>query len=137
MKPLLILLITLIGCSQEPVEIHYGSDECAHCKMLISDERFASQIVTEKGKSLKFDAIECMAKYAGAHKSELESAAYWVSDFSLETDWIDVNNARLVRSKVVKSPMGAGLVALSSDELLNAHLAQFEGEPVIWSDLVK
>ena len=137
MKTLMIFLFVLLGCSQEPVDIHYGSDECAHCKMLISDERFTSQIVTKTGKALKFDAIECMAKYAGSHKSELQESVLWVSDFSGTTEWVNTNEARFIRSEVIKSPMGAGLLAVSSKELLEEHLARFKGEIVAWDDLVK
>jgi copper chaperone NosL len=137
MRTLILIAAFLAGCSQEPVEIHYGSDECTHCRMMISDERFASQIVTETGKSLKFDSAECLAEYSGDHKDELTQSKFWVSDFSGNINWVEVKQAVFVRSEVVKSPMGAGLLAFDKEESAQQHLSEFPGEVVLWSDLVK
>lgn len=131
------MIMLLAACSQEPAEIHYGGDECAHCKMMITDDRFASQIVTETGKAIKFDAIECMATYAGDHKTELEAAKYWVSDFNNPGSWINITNAILVRSEVINSPMGASLLAIDSQEALDKHLAEYPGKTESWEQLVK
>lgn len=131
------LLLFLSACSQEPVEIHYGSDECAHCKMMITDDRFASQIATETGKAIKFDAIECMADYAGENKSELQSAELWVSDFNNPGKWININNVFLIRSEVINSPMGESLLALDTEKDMEDHLAKYPGKRVEWQQLVK
>lgn len=131
------VVILLTACSQEPAEIHYGSDECAHCKMMITDNRFAAQAVTETGKAIKFDAIECMSGYAADHKSELKSARLWVSDFSEPGNWLEVGNAKIVRSNVINSPMGESLLALETEQEMEQHLAEYPGEEVEWKRLVK
>lgn len=133
----LALIVLLSSCSQQPAEIHYGSDECAHCKMMITDNRFAAQAVTETGKSMKFDAIECMADYAGENKSELQSAELWVSDFNNPWEWININNAFLIKSEVINSPMGESLLALDTEKDMKEHLAEYPGERVEWQRLVK
>ncbi len=133
----LALIVLLSSCSQQPAEIHYGSDECAHCKMMITDNRFAAQAVTETGKSIKFDAIECMADYAGENKSELQSAELWVSDFNNPGIWININNAFLIKSEVINSPMGESLLALDTEKDMKEHLAEYPGERVEWQQLVK
>lgn len=130
-------MILVSSCSQKPAEIHYGSDECAHCRMMITDDRFASQIVTETGKTIKFDAIECMAAYAGDHKSEMHSAKLWVSDFSSPGEWLNVENARLIESRVVKSPMGGSLLAIDSPEAAEEYLNEYPGEVTDWQQIVK
>lgn len=132
-----ILAFSLASCSQKPAEMHYGQDECAYCRMMITDNRFAAQIVTGTGKAVKFDAIECMAAYTGEHKSELESARFWVSDFSAPGSWIGLQQATLVRSEVINSPMGASLLALPGEEVTARHLAEYPGERVSWEGLVK
>ena len=72
---MLVLATTLfLACSQKPAEIRYGEDQCIHCHMTITDSRFVAEIVTAKGKALKFDAIECMVSYLKDHKKELDSA---------------------------------------------------------------
>lgn len=132
-----VLALLMMACSQKPAEIYYGSDECTHCKMMITDDRFASQIVTETGKAIKFDAIECMASYASDHKSELKSAKLWVSDFSRPGNWVEVNDAVLIKSDVINSPMGASLLAVGSPETAKEHMKEYPGEGVKWQQIVK
>ncbi|MDX1585184.1 MAG: nitrous oxide reductase accessory protein NosL [Balneolaceae bacterium] len=131
------LPLILNACSQKPAEIHYGSDECAYCRMMITDSRFASQIVTGTGKAITFDAIECMADYTEENKSDLESAKMWVSDFNNPGNWIEVQNAKIVQSEVVKSPMGESLLAFENEDEMNEHLSEYPGKPVDWQSIVK
>ena len=134
---LAILVALLSACSQKPDEVHYRSDECAFCKMMITDSRFATQIVMDTGKSIKFDAIECMADYAEENKPELESAKMWVSDFNNPGNWIEVGNANFVKSEVVKSPMGESLLAFETEEERQKHLSEYPGKPIEWQSIVK
>jgi len=134
---LLIFFLTLQACSQNPHQTHYGSDECAYCRMMITDNQFAAQAVTQKGKSIKFDAIECMAAYAGEEKTELENARFWVSDFTVPGNWVEVDQAVIIRSEVINSPMGASLLAIGDADSASAHLAQFPAKKVQWEALVK
>lgn len=132
-----LMIPMLVSCSQQPAEIHYGSDECAHCKMIIADSRFVAQMVTKTGKSIKFDAIECMARYAGDHKTELESAKLWLGNFDNPGEWIALENAYIIQSRVINSPMGESLLAFKSEQQMKEHLAEYPGEHVTWQRLVK
>ena len=134
---LLIAMTLLTACSQQPDRIHYGSDECAHCKMMITDNRFAAQLVTETGKAYKFDAIECLAEYTGANKSELESAKFWISNFYEPGTWIEADKAFIVKSEVIKSPMGESLLAFEIEQQMQDHLAEYPGEEIAWQRLIR
>lgn len=129
----LSLFMGLMGCSQEPVEIHYASDECAHCKMMITDEQFASQLITEKGKALKFDAIECLAVYHREH--EFPGARLWVSDYNEPGNWLDAFTAQYVKSEVINSPMGESLLAFASREAAEEHIAEKPGRLLRWEEV--
>lgn len=129
------LLLFVAACSQEPVEIHYASDECAHCKMMITDDQFASQIVTDKGKALKFDAIECMAVYHREHKEELNKARLWVSNYNEPGTWLNALEAQYVKSEVVKSPMGESLLALPNKEVAESHISERPGRLLLWDEV--
>ena len=130
------VLILMVACSQEPAEIHYGSDECAYCRMMISDAQFASQMVSETGKTIKFDAIECMAAYTKENRSEFEGPKLWVSDFNNPGNWIEVGNGAIVQSEVINSPMGASLLAFDSEESAKEHIQQYPGKIIEWETLV-
>ncbi|MDZ7657735.1 nitrous oxide reductase accessory protein NosL [Fodinibius sp.] len=127
------LLLLVTACSQEPAEVHYGSDECAHCKMMITDKQFASQIVTDKGKALKFDAIECMAVYHRMNEDELDGAKLYVSNYDEPGNWLNAREAQFVKSEVVNSPMGESLLAFPSQEEAKKHIAERPGKLLDWA----
>jgi copper chaperone NosL len=131
------ILMLVIACSQEPAEIHYGSDECAHCKMMITDSQFASQIVTDKGKAIKFDAIECMAVYQRNHSGEFEGAKLWVSNYDNPGEWVAARDAQFIKSEVVNSPMGESLLAFPSKEKAENHLQDKPGKLLQWEAVAK
>ncbi|PAU93280.1 hypothetical protein CK503_12720 [Aliifodinibius salipaludis] len=129
------LLLLATACSQEPAVIHYGSDECTHCKMMITDEQFASQIVTDKGKALKFDAIECMAVYQRENADELQGAIRYVSDYNQPGNWLKAKEAQFVKSEVVNSPMGESVLAFPTEEEAKKHTSERPGQLLEWAEV--
>lgn len=129
------LLFFAAACSQEPVEIHYASDECVHCKMMITDNEFAAQLVTEKGKALKFDAIECLAVYHRENEDDLKDARLWVSNYNEPGTWLDAFEAQYVKSEVIKSPMGESLLALPTKQAADEHLEDKPGRLLRWNEM--
>lgn len=112
-----LLILILSGCiSQDPVEIHLHSEECAHCKMVISDRQFASQVVSEKGKAYLFDAVECMIAFTIQNPEITESAAIYLPDYKNPGSWISYENSVIYRSAEVKSPMGLSLYVISKND---------------------
>ena len=63
MKKVLSLLslgLLMASCAPKAEPIDYGKEECAFCKMTIVSPQFASEVVTQKSKAFKYDAVECM-----------------------------------------------------------------------------
>ncbi len=136
--PLLVIaamLFVMTACSQEPAEIHYASDECTHCKMMITDKQFASQVVTDKGKAYKFDAIECMAAYYQNNSGELENAMLYVSNYDKPGEWINARRAQFVKSEVVNSPMGESMLAFPSSKEAKEHTSERPGALLQWDEV--
>lgn len=128
--------IALSGCSSDqPDTIYYGQDACAHCTMLITDERFAAELKTSKGRAFKFDAIECMAAYSNNHADQLDGAHLWVKNFAVPEQWILVNEALFLQSPDVKSPMGLSLLATESREEMDQLQQEFGGQTMNWSEV--
>ena len=107
--------LMIAGCATGPSEIRYGEDVCVHCRMPIADPRFATELVTETGKVLKFDAIECAAAHASANLAGTDYEAYVHLPDDL-SQWVRADNAQFVRSADIRSPMGAGLGVLGRAE---------------------
>jgi len=104
-------------CSVEPQPINYGSDACDFCKMTIVENRWASEIVTAKGRAYKYDAIECMMNYMNRKDiSADELALLLVDDYSQPGVLIDAYSATYIISDSIPSPMGAFLSAFSKKE---------------------
>jgi len=102
----------------EPRPIAYGRDECAYCRMVVSDSRFAAALVTATGRTLVFDSIECLASYCAQGRDDRGRDAVqspWVSDYEHPGHLLAARRARFVRVGGPGSPMGQGLVALRSD----------------------
>ncbi len=117
--PVLLLASGLLfnACSDKPEAIAFGKDECANCKMSISDQRFGAVLVTKKSKNYKFDSIECMLGFLQDKKlEEAEVATEWVVDFMQPGNLVPARKAWYLKSEKVPSPMGLDLSAYSSKE---------------------
>ena len=102
-----------------PRAIAYDHDECAYCRMVVSDPRFAAAMVTAKGRTLPFDSIECLAGfYAQSRRDHGRDAtrSLWVSDYARPGQLIAAERARFLRVEGPGSPMGKGLMAFRSDD---------------------
>lgn len=127
------MLLFFTACEPKPANIEYGFDACHHCKMTIADNRFGSQLVTDKGKAYKFDAIECMAQYM---EGVNESYAYvLVTDLPTPEKFIDAETAVFVQSKALPSPMGMNLSAYENESEANEVLQNVEGSLLTWEEV--
>ena len=106
------LVLFLLTCSSEPpgpVEIAFGSESCAFCRMVISDKRFPTQIVSPGHDPLFFDDIDCMARHVAAHALP-ENETTFVTDYKTST-WIRAREASYFHCPGLASPMSSGLIA--------------------------
>ena len=107
-----IFTIVLGACDQSPKPISYGNEACSHCKMQIMDNRFGAQVVTSKGKAIKFDAIECMINYTKGN--EINGSKLYVTDYANPGSFIEAKTAHFLKSHKIPSPMGENLSAYSN-----------------------
>ena len=114
----------VIACQQDPTPIDYGNQACAYCRMSIVDERYAAQLVNEKTKTYSFDAIECMINFKQGNLNERWQSEL-VTDYRHPKKLMPAENAWIVRSKQLPSPMGEYLTATSNrteaEELEQKH----------------
>ena len=68
--------------------------------MQISDERFGAALVTTKGRTVKFDSIECLLVYYKQAASANDVASVWVSDFRHPGDLLNADSARFIEPRV-------------------------------------
>ena len=132
---LTLFLLLLSACiNQEPKEVNLHTDECAYCKMVISDQQFASQLVSDKGKSYPFDSIECMAAYAYQTPDVAENAKHYAADYTQRGEWLLIDNADIYHAESVPSPMGLSLFALPRQDSIPSQIA--DAEKMSWDETI-
>ncbi len=134
----LISSLLFFSCNPGPEPIKPGIDNCAHCKMTISDAKFASQLITQKGRVYKFDDLQCLLPFAASPEiSEIGIKAYYVSDFNEPATLIPADQAIFLKSDQLKGPMGGNIAAFANEDGLRTAEELFPGTPLSWSDILK
>jgi len=119
-----IVAAALAGCGTSelrPVEL-FPEDECAHCRMSVSDPKFASEIITQNGEVFKFDDLSCLDKFR-KHRNDQAIAAIFVKDFET-TRWLRYEQSVIIETGIA-TPMGSGKIAVSGSERAAAVKQQF------------
>lgn len=107
---LLMIITAFTACSKNgPQEIAVGKDQCENCKMTISEPKYATQLVTDKGRMYKFDDIKCMKDYELGNKDAANAKTY-VADFP-SGQFFESTSATLIEGGSIKSPMGGNTQA--------------------------
>jgi len=133
---LLFAVSILLACNPESQPINYGSDMCEFCRMSIVDQRFGSEIVTQKGKVYKFDAVECMVNYMD-NRVEDETTLKYILTNTLDApgELIDVHECRFLKSKNMPSPMGMFINPFKDSALAIRNQEENSGAIHDWTSL--
>lgn len=123
------------SCSVKPQDIHYGQDMCDYCKMSIVDNRYGSEIVSDKGKIYKFDAIECMINFIKENKNtdyKYKLVTYFDDPGKLQ----DAETAAFLITDKLPSPMRGDINAFANIEKANEYQKKYGGEIYTWKELL-
>jgi copper chaperone NosL len=105
--------------------------------MTIVDNKFAAEIVTNKGRVYKFDAAECMIKYIKSGKiKEEDIKSRFVTDASKPGEFVDATTASYLISENFPSPMGANLSAFGSKSDAEKFQKDYSGELKTWDEVL-
>ncbi len=132
---LVYIFFSLAGCAPGPKPIAYGTDACHFCRMTIVDRQHAAELVTQKGKVFKFDAVECMVN------SIEEIGVGNISQYLCNTndvpgELVDATAASFLVSEALPSPMGANLTAFSTQGEANKAHEEYGGRLYTWEPLL-
>ena len=134
--PAVIFFLAACEKSNKPVPINYGVDECAYCRMKITDPRYGSELILKTGKPYKFDSIECLAAFYIENKEKLPVGFLWVPDF-LTKSFIKAETAYYLHSKNLPSPMSLNISAHKTKENLKKVKEKYGGEELNWKDVLE
>lgn len=118
----------------EPRPINMNKDTCAGCKMTITDLKFATEFITDKGKIYVFDDLSCMIHYLTKH-SDIKAKALFVPDYLLSNELLKLQTAFFVKGDRVRSPMGGNIAAFKTQDAAEMYAKEFHSEVMSWTDL--
>lgn len=135
---LMTYCIFLFGCKQGFEPVDYGHDVCTNCKMTIMDRRFAAEIVTGKGKTIKFDDIACLIKYKVSAGISDKNIQAFVSDYNHPgQSFLDAKLAVYLHSDIYKSPMNGNCAAFPPQIVTESQYKTGLAQTLLsWGDLV-
>ncbi len=114
-----------------PQPIVYDREPCSHCRMLISEPRFAAQLETQDGEIRSFDDPGCLLAALAAQSGGVR--ALWFHHLH-EDRWLDA--AQVAFQKTERTPMGYGLAAVAAGtpgalslEQARARVAEHDAPP--------
>lgn len=135
----LLAALILVACEAVEEPIRYGKDECADCKMTITDQRFGGEIVTKKGKVYKFDDAGCLATFLrDGRVAPADVKLTLLSDFKRPTKFVAADRASYLLHESLKSPMRSDCAAFASDAERDGVKQELGGGKVLkWEDVQK
>jgi copper chaperone NosL len=104
--------------------------------MTITDPLFASQLTTVKGRQYIFDDLSCMTSYK-KENTILEVDRYYVADFCNPLAFIDLEQAILLRSDSLRSPMNGNIAAFAIQDSAMHYKTRYDAMEVLWADLLR
>lgn len=137
------ILVPWMGCGSSdelsPPALHLGEDVCSHCNMILNEEKFvaASIEVSKDGMrtTLLFDDLSCLVDHEKAPDAPQVLARY-VHD-AQSVNWIPVEAATFVHSESIRSPMGGGVLAVSTGPLVESFSKEYESRPMTFEQVVQ
>lgn len=131
---ILSFFLITIGCSKKEAEpIKLNVDQCEFCKMKISDGKFASEIITSKGRVYKFDDIRCMVSYN--HENNISVDKSYVNDFSQENSLISIDEAFFLKGGNISSPMRGNIAAFKDELEFEEYITKLNATKTNWSEI--
>lgn len=135
---LIAIALLTSSCNAGPEAINLGKDNCHFCKMTITDPRFASEIITKKGRAYKFDDSHCLLAYLKTNDIPAEQINHiYVANFSGNHELLNVTEAMFLQSEALRGPMGGTLAAFNHADSFKQAQQQFSAVAVLWKEISK
>ncbi len=120
------------GCAQgppPPASLDTRNDACSQCRMAVSEQRFAAQIVAPAEEPIFFDDLGCLAAWLEGGGRVPRGAIAYVADHATR-EWTPAAKAVYTRVPEVETPMGSHILAHRDTASRDADPDSRGGQPV-------
>jgi copper chaperone NosL len=107
-----VLVAAACAHTLAPAALDTKNDACAFCRMIVSDERTASQIAAPLEEPRFFDDFGCLASYLASAKVPADAVVF-VADHRTR-EWVRADSAIFTRLSGAAGAMGSRVVAHAS-----------------------
>ena len=114
-----------------------GRPTCDYCRMIITEKEYGGKIKTVKGKTLIFDATECMAAYViKVMVKPAEIQSLWSMHFSQPGRMVNARTAIYLQYNSMMSTMSINLSAYPSRSEAERMRENHPGEIFNWTQVL-
>lgn len=129
------LLVACTAADLPPAPLDTRHEQCAKCRMTVSSQRFASQIVAPGEEPVFFDDLGCLRKYIAERVPLPPGAVVYVADHRT-TEWVPGRTAVFTRAPGIETPMSSHLVAHATVASRDADPGAAEGTDVARAEIL-
>src|SRR5512138_2277211 len=126
-----IALWSIAGCASQrtpPATLDAAHENCANCRMQVSTQKFAAQLVGSGEEPRFFDDLGCLSEYVAKQPTPQDAVAY-VADHRTG-DWVRAAEAVFTRVPSIDTPMGSHMIAHASAASRDQDGAASRGEAI-------
>lgn len=117
-----------------PAVLDTAHEPCRFCRMVISDQRFASQIVAPYEEPRFFDDLGCLGNFLKRTRQLPSGALVYVADHRTRA-WVRADRAVYTRVDTLSGPMGSHVIAHQSSASRDADVDAAKGFPASISEV--
>ncbi|MBL9147832.1 MAG: nitrous oxide reductase accessory protein NosL [Phycisphaerae bacterium] len=119
-----------------PPELRLGHDVCAHCGMMLAEDRCAAAsiaVVDGQPAYLLWDDVGCLLDWL-RERPDSTFSAHFVRDYDARS-WVDAPKATFLMTEAIRTPMGSWIVAFASPAGAEGARRVHGGEVSSWNEL--
>lgn len=136
-RALLALGLAAAACTRGPpgpAPLDTRHEACAQCRMIVSDARFAAQVVAPGEEPRFFDDLGCLRDWLARAGPPRAGAVAYVADHRTR-GFVRAATATYTRVPALETPMGSHVVAHADAASRDADPAASGGIPLAASEL--
>jgi copper chaperone NosL len=129
------LALGCLGGPVRPVAIDRANDQCASCRMIVSDTRFAAQVAAPGEEPRFFDDLRCLHDGLADGRPLPRGAVIFVTDFRTGA-WVPASGAVFARITSIETPMASHWVAWADEASRRADPVGAQAAPVAAAEIL-